>query len=187
MLKKKLFVALLAMFGFVGIGANISCAEENLSNHPSFVVVPDSLDGNPAPSRSRSTLTISGYSHIQDLGFVNLSKVDSQTFRLGTTGRSLRLEAFALFAYSGNILYESHVQDIGWQGGKKNADLSGTIGQSLRIEAVAMAFQHPTIWMRYRAHLQDIGWTEWKRDGLIVGTTGQSRRLEAIEFQFYYK
>ena len=35
-----------------------------------------------------------------------------------------------------NIQYQSHVQYIGWQPTKKDEEISGTTGQSLRIEAM---------------------------------------------------
>ena len=35
-----------------------------------------------------------------------------------------------------NIMYETHVQDIGWQGQRQNGEMAGTEGQSKRLEAI---------------------------------------------------
>ena len=57
----------------------------------------------------------------------------------GTSGKSLRLEAFRLHLTGvpdKKLYYEAHVQDIGWQGVRKDGEMAGTTGQSKRIEAV---------------------------------------------------
>ena len=51
----------------------------------------------------------------------------------GTTGQSKRLEAIRIkrsnnTSYKGTIQYQTHIQDIGWQGWKMNDDTSGTSG-----------------------------------------------------------
>jgi len=35
-----------------------------------------------------------------------------------------------------SIRYRAHVQNIGWQGWRTDGQTAGTVGQSLRIEAV---------------------------------------------------
>lgn len=77
------------------------------------------------------------------------------------------------------ITYRSHIQDIGWQGYVKDNQISGTTGQSKRLEAI----QINTSDIKYRVHMQDIGWGAWCSNNQIAGTTGQSRRVEAIEFK----
>ena len=76
------------------------------------------------------------------------------------------------------LSYRSHVQDYGWQDYVNEGEVSGTTGESKRIEAIQIDSDE----IQYRVHLQDIGWTDWYSSNQVAGTTGESRRLEAIEF-----
>ena len=82
-----------------------------------------------------------------------------------------------------NIKYESHVQDIGWQGWMSNGAVSGTSGESKRLEAMYIKLNNIDGGIRYKTHVQDIGWMDWVADGALSGTTGQAKRLEAIQIQ----
>ena len=75
-------------------------------------------------------------------------------------------------------IYRSHLQDIGNQCFVSPYHVSGTTGQSRRMEAIQLMSSE----VEYRVHLQDIGWMNWVKGGTFIGTTGESRRLEAIEF-----
>ena len=83
------------------------------------------------------------------------------------------------------IKYQAHVQNVGWQSWKDNEDISGTIGESLRVEAlkIQLVNQPNGASIKYRTHIQDIGWQEWKKDGEIAGTTGEGKRIEAIQIR----
>ena len=96
----------------------------------------------------------------------------------GTTGQSLRMEAFRATVPGRHICYQAHIQNIGWQPVVCDNVVAGTTGRSLRLEALRVWVDvgHVTYW----SHLQNIGWTAEVRDGAQTGTTGQSRRLEAI-------
>jgi len=52
------------------------------------------------------------------------------------------------------IAYESHCQDIGWQGERDSWNVSGTEGESRRIEAVKISSNGANL--KYRVHMQDI-------------------------------
>lgn len=81
---------------------------------------------------------LSGDFHVQNIGTVHLDNIEPDTL-IGTIGKSLRLEAFRLHltgVTDKKLYYESHVQDIGWQGIRKDGEMAGTTGQSKRIEAV---------------------------------------------------
>jgi len=78
------------------------------------------------------------------------------------------------------IHYQSHVENIGWQGWKWNGDTSGTSGQSLRLEAIRIGLQNIDGGVAYRTHVQDIGWMDYVNDDALSGTEGRSLRLEAI-------
>ena len=114
----------------------------------------------------------------------------------GTTGRSLRLEAIEVYLRAKSpsaspaegivgVVYQGHVQNVGWQDVKNTGGTAGTSGQSLRVEALK-------IWLNsgrysggieYNAHVQNIGWQGWNSNGAAAGTTGRSLRLEAIEIE----
>ena len=81
---------------------------------------------------------LSGDFHIQNQGTIHIDNIEHDTI-LGTIGKSLRLEAFRLHLTGvpdKKLYYEAHVQDIGWQGVRKDGEMAGTTGQSKRIEAV---------------------------------------------------
>lgn len=81
---------------------------------------------------------LSGDFHVQNIGTVYLDNIEPDTL-IGTIGKSLRLEAFRLHLTGvpdKKLYYEAHVQDIGWQGVRKDGEMAGTTGQSKRIEAV---------------------------------------------------
>ena len=87
-----------------------------------------------------------------------------------------------------NINYKTHIQDIGWQDLKSNGEMTGTEGQSKRLEAIIInldSFNSEIINsnIKYQVHIQDIGWQDWKSNGEMAGTEGQSKRLEAIKIK----
>lgn len=86
------------------------------------------------------------------------------------------------------FIYRVHCADIGWVGWSHLGEVSGTTGQSRRIEAFQMdADDEAGDNIQYRAHVKDIGWLPWQGLKGIAGTTGQSRRLEAIQIKGTYK
>ena len=84
-----------------------------------------------------------------------------------------------------SIQYQSHVQYIGWQSAKKDEEISGTTGQSLRIEAMKINTTNlpEGVELKYQAHVQNIGWQSWKNEGEVAGTEGQSLGVEAIRIK----
>ena len=86
--------------------------------------------------------------------------------------------------------YQTHVQNVGWQGWKADGQVSGTSGQSLRLEGIEINVdkQGYDIGIAYQTHIQNIGWEAdtdrgWKSNGAMSGTSGQSLRLEAIQIK----
>ena len=77
-----------------------------------------------------------------------------------------------------DIIYEAHIQDIGWQEPKSNGQVAGTEGQEKRIEAIKINCDIP---IKYRVHMEEKGWSNWKSNNETAGTIGESRRIEAIE------
>ena len=58
----------------------------------------------------------------------------------GTEGQAKQLEALKISLknppYSGGISYKTHVQDYGWLNNVSNGAISGTSGESKRVEAI---------------------------------------------------
>ena len=82
------------------------------------------------------------------------------------------------------VSYKTHVQDIGWQEWKENGELSGTEGESKRLEGISIKINNSdSIRIKYQTHIQNIGWQNWKYDGEISGTEGENKRLEGIKIE----
>lgn len=83
------------------------------------------------------------------------------------------------------VTYSTHIQDIGWQRTISNGGISGTTGQSKRLEAIKIEeTSNSNLGVKYRTHIQDVGWeSTWKTDNQLSGTTGNAKRLEAIQIQ----
>ncbi len=81
-----------------------------------------------------------------------------------------------------SVMYQAHVQNIGWQSSVKDGATAGTSGQSLRVEALSLwlSSSYEDSRVQIRAHVQDIGWQGWSSMG---GTYGQSKRVEAMQIR----
>ena len=82
-----------------------------------------------------------------------------------------------------SVVYQTHVQTMGWQGWKKDGEMSGTSGQSKRLEGINIKLENLNGNVEYQTHVQSIGWQGWKSNGAMAGTSGQSKRLEAIKIK----
>lgn len=89
----------------------------------------------------------------------------------------------------GMVVYNAHVQNVGWQKKVSDGAIAGTTGKGLGIEALTVSITD--FWrddtlagsVFYRAHVSGIGWTEEVSEGEVAGTTGQDRRIEAISIR----
>lgn len=88
-----------------------------------------------------------------------------------------------------DVEYRAHVQDYGWKDWSKNGDVSGTTGESKRIEAIDIKLSDTKYKgdIEYTTYVQGFGWqgnlddsSTWNRNGETCGTTEQSKRVEAI-------
>ncbi len=134
--------------------------------------------------------------HVQDYGWLGWAKNGESS---GSEGLSKRLEGIEIRLVkkgqetpgstdlpflSEMVSYQTHVQDIGWQDWKKNGELSGTQGESKRLEGLRINLYSSLFgYVEYKAHVQNDGWQDWVSDGEIAGTTGQSKRLEAVRLR----
>ncbi len=149
--------------------------------------------------------------HAQQFGWLNWAKNGADA---GTAGYSYRLEGIRIRIlpkgsaapagegdrpaafYSKNegpapeqnsrgVAYNTHVQTYGWQDYAYNGNMSGTSGQSKRLEGIHIVLKDQAYGgdIEYRTHVQTYGWQEWKKNGQMAGTSGQSKRLEAIQIR----
>lgn len=153
--------------------------------------------------------------HAQNVGWLGWAK-DGEF--AGTRGLSYRLEAIEIVvlpkgqspdgqtggAYyefgkgasngetDGRVNYMTHVQDYGDQSYVYDGSVSGTSGESKRLEGIRIKLNNDktgvTGGISYLTHVQNEGWqgdindiTTWKHDGEFSGTSGKSYRLEAIK------
>ena len=135
--------------------------------------------------------------HVQNFGWLDWAKNGAEA---GSAGYSYRLEAIEIklvkkgYAAPGTtktpfkqtyVAYETHVQNIGWQGVKRDGDTAGTTGKSYRLEGIKITLtnQKYTGGIEYRTHVQNLGWQNWVSNRAMSGTSGKSLRLEAIQIK----
>ncbi len=132
--------------------------------------------------------------HAQKYGWMGWTKNGGLS---GTAGYSYRLEGIEIRILSKGssapgstdtpfrfpVSYRTHVQRQGWQAYARDGEMSGTSGQSLRLEGININVSGSPYSgsIRYRTHVQTYGWQGYSSNGEMSGTTGQSKRLEAIE------
>ena len=137
--------------------------------------------------------------HAQNFGWLDWAMNGKAA---GTEGYSYRLEAINIIivpkgkdmGYAtirpfvsvigiSKVTYRTHVQNVGWQAIVKDGAMSGTSGQSLRLEGIEIKLgpNMPSGSITYATHVQDYGWMTPVSDGAMSGTSGQSKRLEAIQ------
>ncbi|SJZ56181.1 Matrixin [Pilibacter termitis] len=125
--------------------------------------------------------------HGQNYGWANKDR--GGTVTVGTTGKSLRLEAIRVWVEGRGIgvVYQTHLAGIGWVTATGDGKMSGTTGQGRRLEAIAFNFTGSHAGsaydIQYRAHVAGIGWQGWRSGGEVAGTTGKSRAIEALQIR----
>lgn len=94
-------------------------------------------------------------------------------------------KALAALPNTSSITYRTQIQNVGWQNWKADGDLSGTSGQSLRLEGIEINTQNEgyDLGVTYKTQVQNIGWQGWQANGNLSGTSGESLRLEAIQIE----
>ena len=147
--------------------------------------------------------------HAQNYGWLGWTKNGAMA---GTTGKSYRLEAVQIVvvekgsvapsaslggcvsnntkAYIADgqnsdtisVGSQAHVQNVGWQNKITDGNISGTVGKSLRLEAIKLSVENQSCsgTIKYQTHVQNIGWQSAVTSGAIAGTTGKALRIEAI-------
>ena len=137
--------------------------------------------------------------HVQSFGWLGWAKNGEMA---GTAGCARRLEGIRILvqkkgepapaavgtktipAIYASVAYQTHVQTYGWQGYVADGAISGTTGQSKRLEGIRIRLEDSCVpgSVTYRTHVQTYGWEpSFVKDDAMSGTSGQSKRLEAIE------
>lgn len=96
-------------------------------------------------------------------------------------------KAFCLNGTSGNIIYQAHVQDIGWMTSVSDGMVGGTTGKGKHLEALKISLSEEVT--RFgdlsgdvicQTHVQDYGWLSEVSGENIAGTTGKNKHMEAV-------
>ena len=87
-----------------------------------------------------------------------------------------------------SVRYKTHVQSYGWQSYVYDGVMSGTSGESKRLEGIQIKLgnneNNYDLGVEYRTHIQSYGWEkEWRTDDQFSGTQGEAKRLEAIQIR----
>lgn len=90
-----------------------------------------------------------------------------------------------------HVMYYTHVQHYGDLAWVKDGELSGTTGESLRMESIQVKLVDGTgkavdpkhLGITYSVHCQTYDWMDWVENGATAGTKGESKRMEAIRLQ----
>lgn len=138
-----------------------------------------------------TTATINASAYIQNKDWLLMGTKNGV---LGTTGKSLRLEALRLSASSsiaGGVEYRSHLQGSGWEKAwVRDGATSGTVDEGRRLEAVQIRLygkMKKEFDVYYRVHSRRYGWMAWAKNGEKAGTQGMSRRAEAVQIALLKK
>ena len=83
------------------------------------------------------------------------------------------------------LSYSSHVQNVGWQNYVFDGALSGTLGESKRLEALKVRLDSQPYEgaIAYGANVQGSGWQTWSQNDALTGTTGTGKYLEAFKIK----
>lgn len=113
---------------------------------------------------------------------------------LGTTGKSLRLEAIRVRVSSsiaGGVEYRSHLQGNDWEKTwARDGMTSGTTDDARRLEAVQIRLYgklKKKYDVYYRMYASGYGWMAWAKNGEKAGTQSMSRRGEAVQIALVKK
>ena len=107
----------------------------------------------------------------------------------GATGYGRRIEAFKSIVDDDpdtSIRYRAHVQNLGWQGWKKDGQVAGLPGKGMRVEAFEVKLvggKAAYFDVYYCAYIPELGWTAWAKNGAPVGSQGYGYRIESLRIK----
>ncbi len=138
--------------------------------------------------------------HVQNFGWMGWTKNGASA---GSVGFGYRVEAieFLLVRKTDEVFlnftnpfknknetqvcYQTHIQNIGWQGEQCDGVFSGTVGKALRLEAINISLkkQRYSGFVEYMSYVEKRGWENVWRRNKVSGTTGLGLQLEAIKIR----
>ena len=133
--------------------------------------------------------------HVANIGWLgwakNGEKAGSQGYSYAAEAIEVRLvkKGSAAPSTSGEafktplVIYNAHVQNIGWQNKVRDGVTAGTTGRGLRMEAlnVSLGSWATSSSVQVRAHVANIGWQNWTTG--TAGTTGRGLAIEALQIK----
>ena len=175
--KRILIVLIIVMLVMGGTAGGILAEEKETSSSTEPTVSQDLQQAD-----SQSSVTASSTAASEET-VVPTTKVDlNQATDASVTGQKTEESPAKTESVNGaNIVYSTHVQNVGWQDAVSNGDISGTTGMSYRLEGIRIAINGADMGVTYRTHVQDYGWQSYVNDNEVSGTVGQAKRLEAIQ------
>lgn len=97
-------------------------------------------------------------------------------------------KTYLSIANIGDIIYRTHIQEIGWTENKVDGQEAGNSLEDKNLEAIrinvsdnARGFGNLSGSIEYKVHIQDIGWQNGVSNGEQAGTTGKNKAIEAIK------
>ena len=125
--------------------------------------------------------------------FVGVSPGKASVTMTSENGKTAKVEVSVITEEQNGVepmlIYSTKVQgNTSWDWYRWNGDIAGTVGSSLRLEALRMYIQDGTEQysggVEYRSHIQNLGWeTTWRNEHEVSGTTDKGYRLEAMEMR----
>jgi len=117
-------------------------------------------------------------------GYKNaLEAIEIRLVEKDQTGPTSTTAAFV--SLSGEVNYQAHVANIGWQARVADGKVAGTTGRGLAMEGLYVELIDPAFSgsIEYRSHVANVGWQSWRSNGALSGTTGQARQMEAVQIR----
>ena len=112
----------------------------------------------------------------------------------GSTGKGIGLTKIKINLLNqineGDLLYRTHIKNIGWEPSWKKNGLTSGSDNKKTIEAIQIKLTHELekkYDIYYRTHVQNFGWLGWSKNGESAGTTGYGYQIEALEIKLVKK
>lgn len=116
-------------------------------------------------------------------GKVSAAELAGDAAALPLTGETGALESVTTPVEDSVLQYQAYVEGAGWQGLVSSPDFAGTVGASLRLEALLIQWNQPGLGLRYTTHVEDYGWLPEVTEGEISGMPGSGKRVEGLKIE----